>query len=334
MFFRPLFLVFMVAQMLMGCQEDLSRPYVQDPSELLSATQHERLQSFQQLLHIEQDVEFLLVILDQATIDLDQRALELFEQNKLGSNTAGARGLLLLIDPFSEQARIEVGYDLEGIFPDGFVASLEYEQMLPFFQQDRVGHGVEALTELLVARLLRQGEGDSQPAGAIDHLSGGAGSRISTSGSVAPITSVKLEKYLPQATPLATLDEYRQSLRDLIKDPQLRIYTQESRQFFSNWLVTDAQQKNALKVLEQVFSKAEVRILDRLAVIRFPVANRQASPYFMQQSVDGWQLDFVEMSRVIGFNHRNQWHFRQQQHPYMFAFSDWQLDQHGFPHAP
>jgi hypothetical protein len=43
-------------------------------------------------------------------------------------------------------------------------------------------------------------------------------------------------------------------------------------------------------------------------------------------------LDFAAMSRLIGFNHRNQWFFRTLDHSYMFGFADTGFDRNGFPH--
>jgi len=293
---RPVLSVLVLLIMLPGCEQ--STIFLQDPAGLLSTAQQKRLQEFQRLLHHERDVEFLLVILDQAADDLDRLALDLFAENRLGENTAGARGLLLLIDPFKEQARIEVGYDLEGLLPDAFIAGLEYDQMLPFFQQRRIGHGVEALSELLVARLLEE---EPEPVGrnSGEHLSGGAGARISTAGEVGAVEPTP-GVYLPQATPLETLAVYRQSLRERSKDPELEIYTPGTREFLRNWLVTDGQQQNALKELERVITQAEVSIRDDLAVIRFPVIDRQAAPYFLRLGSDGWQLDFATMNQSIG----------------------------------
>jgi uncharacterized membrane protein YgcG len=53
-------------------------------------------------------------------------------QHCIGDKTTGTRGLLLIIDPHQQQDRIKVGYDLEGIPTDGFIARLQYEQLLPF----------------------------------------------------------------------------------------------------------------------------------------------------------------------------------------------------------
>jgi hypothetical protein len=131
---------------------------------------------------------------------------------------------------------------------------------------------------------------------------------------------------------MGSLEKYRDSLAARNKNPNLAIYTPESREFFSHWLVTDAQQNNALTTLEESLPAAEVIKQNNLAVIRFPVTVRQESPYFLRSSDNGWQLDFVTMSQIIGFNHRNQWHFRSQEHPYRFAFKDWRIDANGFPH--
>jgi hypothetical protein len=76
-----------------------------------------------------------------------------------------------------------------------------------------------------------------------------------------------------------------------------------------------------------------VQELDGRAVIRFPVAERGCAPYFLVRGEQGWMLDFASMSILVGFNHRNQWHMRNLDHPFMFAFEDWRFDQHGFPHA-
>ncbi|MCW8860227.1 MAG: TPM domain-containing protein [Deltaproteobacteria bacterium] len=320
---------------LSSCSSTPEPTFVQDRADLLSAAQEERLNEFQRLLLEEQDVHFFVTTLDQPTSNLDQKALELFEEKSLGEHTSSARGLLLVVDPHQRQVRIEVGYDLEGPFPDGFIAGLEYDQMLPFFQHNRIGHGIEALTELLVNRLMREDSTVKPTRSPQDHLSGGAGARIGiTEKSLSAAESSQFDNtdFVAQSTPLGTLESYRDSLARRNKNPVLGIYTPASREFFRNWLVTDAQQQNALTVLEENLNSAEVFEQGNLAVIRFPVKQRQASPYYLKLSSVGWQLDFVTMSQTIGFNHRNQWHFRTQEHPYRFAFGDWRFDQHGFPH--
>ncbi|NLC70598.1 MAG: TPM domain-containing protein, partial [Desulfuromonadaceae bacterium] len=235
-----------------------------------------------------------------------------------------------------KQARLEIGYDLEGIFPDGFVGSLEREQMVPFFSSGKLGAGIEATVELLVARALESRDGQGPGQGAVrGHYSEGAGARTAIAiGSVAPEKTASPEagRFTAQTEPLLALQKYLEALSLRIKDPELKIYTQESRRFFRQWLVTDAQQDREFRGLSRQLPVAEVRQSGARAVILFPIAERQAAPYFLQRGEEGWMLDFAGMSRWIAFNHQNQWHFKSFDHPYRFAFEHLTFDKHGFPH--
>ena len=95
-----------------------------------------------------------------------------------------------------------------------------------------------------------------------------------------------------------------------IKDPNLGIYTPDTRKFFAQWLVTDAQQDNELKSLQKVLSQAAVYQDNSRAVIRFPISNRQAAPYLLRRSDQGWMLDFAAMNKFVGFNPVSYTHLR------------------------
>lgn len=318
-------------------------PFIEDSAEVLSAPARQRIEDqAQSLLHHEQ-IQLLVVVLPQPCDDLDHVALETFEQHRLGALTGAARGVLLIFDPFSQQVRLEIGYDLEGLFTDMFIARIEREQMAPFFAAGRVAHGIEASVELLVSHMVRSGADSVQlarPDNAAQPLSGGAGARSAVALGTRLAAKDQVDDpatFAAGATPLQTLERYRLSLQRRIKDPHLEIYTPATQQFFSQWLVTDGQQNNALRELERSWDLAEVFetevAAERLAVVRYPVSERQSPPYFLRYSGAGWQLDFATMSRVLGFNQRNQWHLRSTEHPFGFAFNDWDFDRHGFPHA-
>ena len=140
------------------------------------------------------------------------------------------------------------------------------------------------------------------------------------------------KKYQAQPTVKDTLDKYIEMLRLHIKDPNLGVYTPETRKFFSNWVVTDAQQDNERQVIEDAMPTSKIFTKDNLAVIRFSADLRQASPFFLEKGGQGWMLDFASMSKIIGFNHKNQWHLRQRKHKYMFGFKGVYFDKNGFPH--
>ncbi len=326
--------LFFSLALLPGCRNRQGLPLVDDQASLLSREQKTRLLAFHDRLLQDLDIHFQLTVLKQSPVDLDQEALRLFESLQLGATTRGARGVLMLVDPVGRQVRLEIGYDLEGLFPDGFVAYVEREQMAPFFAAGRVADGVEATVELLVGRALGEIPSDYRGSTKLAHLSGGGGAR-----STAPIgTGAPLKDsggnpfYAAQPTPGQTLERYMDALARHVKDPDLGIYTPETRAFFRQWLVTDAQQDNERKGLEKALGSSEERASGERAVLRFAVEDRQASPYLFRLSEQGWQLDMATMSRVIGFNHKNQWFFRTLDHPYAFAFDDLRFDSKGFPH--
>ncbi len=332
------FLIPILVLSVLGCRE---RPgFVEDRAGLLSPAERDRIVRFHRILLKELDIHLKLVVLEESPADLDALAAGIVGRQGVGRQTGDARGVLILVDPAGRRVRMEIGYGLEGIFPDAFVGTIERDQMVPFFQENRVGAGIEATVELLVARAMESiekraydpSEGSGSPSG--EPLSGGAGARVGVS-----IGSGRADKgsasgegsFEAQATPLGTLEEYKKVLGLRIKDPDLGIYTPETRAFFRRWLVTDAQQDNGLRDLLRAPEPQVVTQADR-AVIRFPAEARQAAPFFLLRGDQGWMLDFASMHKFLGFNHRNQWHFKDHDNPYMFAFRDWRIDANGFPH--
>lgn len=141
----------LVGVLLVGCQRSDDQS-IEDRAGLLTSLERQRVASFAHSLLQNHDIELKVVVLKKAASDLDQKALQLFDNFGLGRQTRGAHGLLLVIDPLGQQLRLEVGYDLEGLYPDGFVGYVENRQMTPFFQAGRVGAGIEATVELLIGR--------------------------------------------------------------------------------------------------------------------------------------------------------------------------------------
>ena len=119
-----------------GCSSG-NDPFVEDPAGLLDAPARERLAGYHAVLLRDLDIHFKAVFLAGRSGDIDRTAVELFDRYRLGMQTKAARGVLLVVDPVGQQVRLEIGYDLEGVFPDGFVGRVEEEQMVPFFAAGR-----------------------------------------------------------------------------------------------------------------------------------------------------------------------------------------------------
>lgn len=330
-----IFLTFLTFTGGVSCTVEKNDDFLEDRPGILSMEERDRITRLNKLLLKELDIHFKLLILKNKADDINSLAAEVF--NRLGADTKGAKGLLFMIDPTGEQVRIEVGYDLEAVFPDIFVGYLEREQMAPFFQVGRVGAGIEATSELLVARMQEAVDGrEFDPAAGLSRLqnySGGGGARLGVdinSGVLDKNQVADRERYNAQDSPKATLQAYQHALRNHVKDPNLSLFTPQTREFFSTWVVTNAQQDNELRSLEKS-TLEKIIVSGKYAVIRFPASSRTQPPYFLQKGTDGWMLDMVTMSQVVRMNHRNMWMFKSMDHPFMFAFTDWSFDKNGFP---
>ncbi len=327
-----------VACLAASCGGSNDHEFLDDQAGLLDQEARQRIIAYHRSLLADVDIHWKLVTLAHPSEDLNTAAVELFAD--LGASTGQARGLLVLVDPLGEQVRIEVGYDLEHIFPDAFVGYIERRQMVPFFRQGLVGEGIEATEELFVSRIQRASDGQLFDAavelGTLDHYSGGGGARQQVAIGSGPITDKPSDTnpadYRPGTTPERSLAIYRQVLRNKVKEPNLPLYNRRTREFLSAWVVTDAQQDNALRSLRET-TLDRVLISGNHAVIRFPLAHRTHHPYFLENNGQGWELDFATMNQVIRMNHRNIWHFSIREHQYMFGFTDWNFDSNGFPIA-
>ncbi|WP_456432796.1 TPM domain-containing protein [Thermosulfuriphilus sp.] len=337
---RILVLIFSLAWVFGSCgQKEPSWDPVADQAGILDPDQRKKIATLTAALLKDLDIELKTVILGKRAQDIDLLANEIFEQEALGRKTKGARGILLLVDPEGGEVRLEIGYDLEPFLTDIFIGYIERKQMAPFFAAGRIGAGIEATVELIAGELLRAMEKANYeplkgPGRELTYLSGGAGAKAKVKiGSFGPQkeTLAFRSEFGPQPNPLAALEKYKQVLRLHIKDPDLGLYTEDSRRFFRSWVVTDAQQDNSLRSLLKA-PRPEVFVRGDRAVIRFPVSRRDLPPYFLRRGDGGWMLDFASMNRFIRFNHLNQWYFQSLDHPYIFAFKDLIFDENGFPH--
>ena len=337
---KVLIILCSVLLLIPGCSSsDRSSDFIDDESRLLTADEAKRVATMNRALLDDLDIHIQVVILKEQSPDIAAEAVERFDAVSLGRETDGAKGVLFLVDPEGRQVRLEIGYDLEGIFTDGFVGYIERNQMVPFFQSGNVGAGIEATMELLVGRALGNPDALTPPpvGGSTEssHYSGGAGAQAGIgigTGLPGKEVSEEADRFGPQANPLASLRTYMEVLGRHIKDPDLGLYTPETRGFFRKWTVTDAQQENELQKLEKTLSLARVISNGNLAIIRFPLSDRSAAPYFLVRDEGKWMLDFASMSAHIGFNHMNQWFFRTRTHGYMFGFDDTRFDRKGFPY--
>lgn len=324
-----------LSAVLLACGGD-PLPLVKDGAELLTDQEQQELEIHHRFLLLDHDIDYR-VVTSTGGGDIDQMALELFESLSAGARSSRGRGLLLLLDSESQQVRLEVGYALEGSFPDAFVAYVEQRQMVPFFVENRISDGIVASTELIVDRAQRAAQNAAWDDEIWMRGSGGAGARSSTRTAPEfrtrpPSTSanpVPASQRSPEEVVAAYLDAM--SRRD--NSPDRDFYTAESRSMMRDWLITPAQMDHVARAYAGC-GREELRYNNsrNRAVIRYPIDQRSCAPWFLERTGEGWQLDLTMLQKAIHFGRSNAWHFDlSRQHPYSFAFEDWVLDANGFP---
>ncbi len=215
------------------------------------------------------------------------------------------------------------------------MAYVERRQMVPFFERARVADGILATTELIVTRAQNAAanagfEGEAWVAG-----SGGGGATAAARLGAGPAPAgMKNAGPVPAGrSPGETLAAYLAAMADRNTDPELGIYTAETRGMLSQWVVTPAQMDNVVKAYRRCHP--EPPRLDPgggRAVIRHPPAERACAPWFFERSGAAWALDLTMMQRAIRFGRDNSWHFDPTaEHAYTYAFRDWRLDARGYP---
>ena len=324
-----------VLSLVIGCTPpDSQQPLVEDHAGLLDAAQRDRIELFHELLRQDFDIDYRMLTTEEAD-DIDAYSAEVFERIGAGELSATGRGLLLVIDPAQDRVRLEVGYALEGPYPDAFIAYIEQRQMVPFFRANRVADGILSTTELIVTRAQRT----ARNAGFDDEawLAGSGGAGASTSARIgqgtAPEAAGDPRALSDQATPAAILAEYFARMQDRDANPELEIYTPDTRKMLRGWVMTPAQMDNVVGTFRRCSAEAtRTDPSGRRAVIRYPPGQRECSPWFFENIGGVWALDLTMMQTAIRFGRTNAWRFDPGvEHPYEFAFADWTFDSNGFP---
>lgn len=90
----------------------------------------------------------------QPYADIEEYAVKMFENGGKGIGERGKdNGLLIVVAIADREARIEVGYDVEGLVTDGFAGQAIRDTLRPAFRQQRYGEGLLATTTRIINRI-------------------------------------------------------------------------------------------------------------------------------------------------------------------------------------
>lgn len=133
--------------------------FVTDTADLLPAEAESSLESELSAFAASTSIEIAVVTVPSLQGDAIERVtLELFEAWKPGDE-ARDTGLLFLVSRDDREARIEVGYGLEGALPDSVAARILRDDVFPAFREDDYARGIEGG----VARIQAVTRGEALP---------------------------------------------------------------------------------------------------------------------------------------------------------------------------
>lgn len=133
------------------------------------------------------------------------------------------------------------------------------------------------------------------------------------------------------SAPRATVAMYLEAMAERDDNPSLAFYSRATQDMLRSWSVTDAQMANVARTYRRCTVEREP-ISGSYAVVRYPIEARQCAPFFLQREGGEWRLDLTMLQKAVRFGRNNVWRLEPTaDHPYSFAFDDWQFDANGFP---
>jgi hypothetical protein len=242
----------------------------------------------------------------------------------------------------SQRLKVEVGYGLEGYFPDAFVSYLIHDHAQIFFASKDLSTGLRLMLRLLQHRIREAVIGNDFDPRVIDrlglqgYLSGGAGAgaQLPLGGdrlvpAVHTADAAESASFAAQATPTETHAVYLRWLAQPERNPDADFFTPESRRYIAGLPLsrayTDfiflAEYGKSFKVVEQ----------GDLALLVF-TGTPFVSPHFFIRQDGLWRMDMLAEVRNthehVGGVYT--WGYVGQNDAYTNAFSGMLADMKGY----
>ena len=287
------------------------------------------------------DVRFAFVR-DTGDRSTEQLAVDLVDEMRIGGKTREERGVLLLYDMRDHRLKVEVGYGLEAYFPDAFVSYLVHDHARMFFESGNITVGLRLLLRLLQHRIREAVMGADfdprvlQAVRAGGYLSGGAGvtAAVPSAGAAGAPAAARMSDeqrslYRAQKSPADTHGAYLAWLSHPVFDPDVDLFTEESRKYLARLPISSAYQHFIL--FGEYVKRYSVVERDGLALLYF-TSTPFTSPHFFVKEGDVWRMDMIAevgntRERVGGIY---TWDYRGQSDRYTQAFSDLLADIQGY----
>jgi TPM domain len=281
-------------------------------------------------------VDVQIATLALADVPIAQLAPRVFALRHIGES-APTGGILILLDPARQEARIEVSYALEGALPDAFVGRIAADQLAPYVSYHTAGMAVmDVVHELKDFVYLRAIQGGLALGQAYRErpefrekerfLSGGAGAEVALSDIPvdrdfkARVPDARRARYAPSSDPLESVEAFLRVGRDMAGDPSLELFTPGSQCMSRGYPFAPFEQLERLRIMQA--SKPFTAIVrgDR-AVVTSKRPAHAFVPILLHRIEGTWRVDLVETWKNLFFDGNGDYNLVNSNNPYAFGLA-------------
>ncbi|MGE0764598.1 MAG: TPM domain-containing protein [Bdellovibrionales bacterium] len=281
----------------------------------------------------------VIIVRSLQSEDLFSFTTSAFEKLKIGDSTAN-RGALIVVAVAEKKIRFQVSKAIEPVFTDAFVGYIERNQMVPYFDRNELNPGIHATIELAIKRAYDSLKLNVEQIKQDDLIlqsryrtgGGGASSQFGKGSSPQPSSpNTELTEYGAQPTPELAWQKFYQLHERKVMNPKVDIFDDQAKEMAKRYTIA------SLDFIARLYANKKPTIRaegNRAAIVFLDDPNFELAPWFFKKSNKGWQLDGSAYPSLIKYNHLNQWHFAQIDHPYTFAFRDYSINLNGYATSP
>lgn len=321
------------------CPVNMKCRHVHDIAGALPGADLPLFEQYMDQIHDESDIDVRFVFVpNTGTETLENLAVKVVDQLRIGGRNREQRGVLLLFDMQSRRLKIEVGYGLEAYLPDLFVSYLVHEHARLFFESGDLSKGLQLLLRIMQHRIRESVLGNDFDPRALEgreiagQLSGGAGVTASMNTTAEPrarLTDAERATYAAGDSVLETYQTYVRWLMQPIFDPAIDLFTANSRRYLSRLPITPAYADYIR--FGEIGKKSVIVQRGELAILYF-VGTPFTSPHFFRREDGKWRMDMIAEIRnteeISGGEFS--WSYRINDDPHTRAFADLLIDIRGY----
>jgi uncharacterized protein len=277
------------------------------------------------------------VVTTHAHDAIEAQADRLFQQRRVGAQ-APTGGILLVLNPATQRARIEVGYSLEGGLTDLHMGRLARDQLAPYASYASAGMAVMDVLHYLrdqvylaaVSGNLTLGEEFRRRAAFKPferYLSGGAGAMAKLpdvpmdADLKKPVPADRRARYAPSADVRESVAAFLRASADLAGDPTLPLFTEGSRMLRAHYPFALFEEMTRRERIESSLPLT-YRVDGDRAVATSGRAVHGFVPVLLHREDGLWRVDLVETWKNLFFDEDGDYFLRNSNMPYAFGLAE------------